>query len=58
MVYATGENEVDTDFTKFELPVVEKDMAEEEVPKVKAVKVTEGGIEVDEEILYKDESVR
>jgi small subunit ribosomal protein S2 len=52
VVFATDDE--DTDFTKFE--VVEEKSADidEEVPKVKSVKVTEGGIEVDEEILYKD----
>ncbi|MDD2296675.1 MAG: 30S ribosomal protein S2 [Sphaerochaetaceae bacterium] len=52
VVFATDDET--TDFTKFEVTVEETKDAEEEVPKVKAVKVTEGGIEVDEEILYKD----
>ena len=44
----------DTDFTKFEVVEEKSTDIDEEVPKVKSVKVTEGGIEVDEEILYKD----
>ncbi len=50
VVFATDE---DADFSDYE--VVEETVEEEEAPsKVKAVKVTEGGIEVDEEILYED----
>lgn len=52
VVFATDDET--TDFTKFEVTVEETKDAEEDVSKVKAVKVTEGGIEVDEEILYKD----
>lgn len=53
IVYSTDEEE--PDYTNFEFdPSVEKKDDEEEVSPVKAVKVTAGGIEVDEEILYKD----
>ncbi|MFA7125061.1 MAG: 30S ribosomal protein S2, partial [Sphaerochaetaceae bacterium] len=53
IVYSTDEEE--PDYTNFEFdPTVEKKDEEEEVSPVKAVKVTAGGIEVDEEILYKD----
>ncbi|MEA5031853.1 MAG: 30S ribosomal protein S2 [Sphaerochaeta sp.] len=52
VVFATDDE--DTDFTKFEVVEEKSKDADEEVPKVKSVKVTEGGIEVDEEILYKD----
>ncbi len=50
VVFATDDE--NTDFDKFEEE--EKVEVEEPVSKVKAVKVTEGGIEVDEEILYED----
>ncbi len=49
VVFASDE---DADLSDFE--VVEETVEEEEESKVKAVKVTEGGIEVDEEILYED----
>jgi len=49
VVFATDDE--NTDFTKFE---VEEEQVEEEVAKTAAVKVTEGGIEVDEEVLYED----
>ena len=52
VVFATDEE--DPDYTKFEVAEDEKKESEEEVSKVKAVKVTEGGIVVDEEILYED----
>lgn len=53
VVFATDEEE--PDYTKFEVAEEEKkEEVEEEVSKVKAVKVTEGGIEVAEEILYED----
>lgn len=50
VVFATDDE--NTDFDKFEEE--EEEEVEEPVSKVKAVKVTEGGIEVDEEILYED----
>lgn len=52
VVFATDDE--DTDFTQFEVSEEDKKEPEEEVSKVKAVKVTEGGIEVDEEVLYED----
>ena len=53
VVFATDED--DPDYTKFEVSEEEtEEEAEEEVSKVKAVKVTEGGIEVAEDILYED----
>ncbi|MDC7246405.1 MAG: 30S ribosomal protein S2 [Sphaerochaetaceae bacterium] len=52
VVFAT-DDEV-TDYTKFDADLAAPKEEEEEVSKVKAVKVTEGGIEVDEEILYED----
>ncbi len=53
VVFNTDDETVD--YTNFEFdPETEKKEEEEEVPPVKAVKVTAGGIEVDEEILYKD----
>ncbi|MFA5514335.1 MAG: 30S ribosomal protein S2 [Sphaerochaetaceae bacterium] len=51
VVFATDDE--NTDFDKFET-VAKEEPAEEVVPKTKAVKVTEGGIEVDENILYED----
>ncbi|NCB01070.1 MAG: 30S ribosomal protein S2 [Spirochaetia bacterium] len=51
VVFATDDE--NTDFTKFDVDL-KKEEKEEVVSKVKAVKVTEGGIEVDEEILYED----
>ena len=50
VVFATDDE--NTDFTKFDVDLKKEE--KEEVSKVKAVKVTEGGIEVDEEILYED----
>ena len=50
VVFATDDE--NTDFTKFDVDL--KPEEKEEVSKVKAVKVTDGGIEVDEEILYED----
>jgi small subunit ribosomal protein S2 len=52
VVFATDDE--DTDYTKFDADLNAPKEEEEEVSKVKAVKVTEGGIEVDEEILYED----
>ena len=52
VVFATDDE--NTDFTKFDVDLKKEDKEEEAVSKVKAVKVTEGGIEVDEEILYED----
>lgn len=53
VVFAT-DNEEEPDYTKFEITEHDEQKKEEEEPKVKAVKITKGGIEVDEEILYKD----
>jgi len=53
VVYASDDEE--PDYTKFEVSEEDKDSEEEEdVSKVKAVKVTDGGIEVAEEILYEE----
>ncbi len=52
VVFATDDEH--TDFTKFDVDLKKEEEKVEEVSKVKAVKVTEGGIEVDEEILYED----
>jgi small subunit ribosomal protein S2 len=52
VVFATDEE--DPDYTKFEVDEEQKKEDEEVVSPVKAVKVTEGGIEVDEEVLYED----
>ena len=50
-----GSDDEEPDYTTFVFdPTVEKKDEEEQAPPVKAVKVTAGGIEVDEEILYKD----
>ncbi len=50
VVFATGDE--NTDYTKFDVDLKKEE--KEEVSKVKAVQVTEGGIEVDEGILYED----
>ena len=50
VVFASDE---DADLSDFEVEEV-KEEEEEEPSKVKSVQVTEGGIEVDEEILYED----
>jgi small subunit ribosomal protein S2 len=42
------------DYKTFEFDTKEEPKVEEEISPIKAVKVTEGGIVVDEEILYKD----
>jgi small subunit ribosomal protein S2 len=52
VVFATDDE--DTDYTNFEVSEEETKAPEEEVSKVKTVKVTEGGIEVAEEVLYED----
>jgi len=52
VVFATDED--NPDYTTFEFEPEAEPKKEEEIPTVKAVKVTEGGIVVDEEILYKD----
>ena len=52
VVFATDEE--NPDYTTFEFEPEAETKKEEEIPTVKAVKVTEGGIVVDEEILYKD----
>jgi len=49
VVFTTGDE--GTDFTDFE---VEEEKAVEEEPPSASVQVTEGGIEVDEEVLYED----
>src|SRR5690554_2039493 len=49
VVFATDDE--NTDFTQFE---VEEEKAEEEEPPSASVQVTEGGIEVDAEVLYED----
>jgi len=52
VVFASDDD--NPDYTTFEFEPEAETKKEEEVPKVKAVKVTDGGIVVDEEILYKD----
>jgi small subunit ribosomal protein S2 len=52
VVFASDDD--NPDYTTFEFEPEAEIKKEEEIPIVKAVKVTDGGIVVDEEILYKD----
>jgi len=52
VVFASDDD--NPDYTTFVFEPEAETKKEEEIPKVKAVKVTDGGIIVDEEILYKD----